>query len=390
LFSCQNYFKVLERNSKYKIKPVDTKVESCDSDKLNMISQTNFNKEKFEKYLKHYKITSFGDKIVSWVLYQSLLRPDINLNNARFSFIIGNHKNYQFLDYKNISEMPKKTNFKAGLLYISKNYGKLPLNTLIKLTNKFFTNIKVSKEIEDFLTANKSEVSANEIWFKKFTKGKITLKKGESYTPFKNTKVNFNQAHTPTTPLFSYLSTSKENEIKCNQDLNLFKKQIYLTNYIPSLRNTSFAITENKRIFIASLTSAFQSLNKSETPAITSSICIIKKPKNKRVILYSLPGIDPAQHIYNLLNYEIDKAEQLKELEEYILFPRHQFVTNPSKLLYESNRGTKGQLQQFLNLNYPLYHAERLGNIWSFISLNHSSLTTVLDPRWDTVQSCKR
>lgn len=338
-------------------------------------------------FLGENNITSFGDQVIAWSLYQAKVRPDINLKQARFSFIIGNDKDYQYLDFKNNKENSKEFYFYQGLDYLARNYSKSGLKRITNLVNRYFKQVKVSKDVENYLSKYSSNIMADKVWYKRFTKGNNTLKSGESFKSFDLKVPNNLKGQIPQTPLFDYFVEGPDaQDIKCNQDLNLYKKQIYLTQNSYNISNVSFGLTKNRKYFLATLTLQDTGFKSGVTSKITSSACFIKK-NDHRLLVYSLPTIDPGQHIFNLINYEIYKTKSLAELDEYIRFPRHIFVTNPNKLLFESNRGSKSQLQQFLNLNFPLYHANRIGHIWSLKS-NDKKVQTVLDPRWDSQMLC--
>ncbi|MCP4913999.1 MAG: hypothetical protein GY909_12885 [Oligoflexia bacterium] len=389
LFSCQSYFKFLDGEKNYSVIEEDFEKKVCTQNSLNLISENYPYKEEFLSFLSEKKLTSFGDQIIAWSLYQAKVRPDINLKHARFSFIIGNDKNYQYLDYKNSKGKTQNYYFYEGLNYLAKNYSKSGLKKITALVNQYFKQVKVSKTLEIYFSKYSSNIMSDKLWYKKFTKGNNTLKSGESFRSFDLSLPKKFTNQIPQTPLFDYFVEDKTSQdIKCNQDLNLYKKQIYLTQNSFNISNASFGLTKNRKYFLASLTLQDTGFKSGVTSKITSSVCFIKKPDH-RLLVYSLPSIDPGQHIFNLINYEVYKTKSLAELDEYIRFPRHIFVTNPNKLLFESNRGTKSQLQQFLNLNFPLYHANRIGHLWSLKS-NAKKVQTVLDPRWDSQMLCTK
>jgi hypothetical protein len=86
------------------------------------------------------------------------------------------------------------------------------------------------------------------------------------------------------------------------------------------------------------------------------------------LITFSTLNRDPSQHLKHLFQYEIFNADSFPSLVEYLNFPRHLFLSSPERILYESKRGRKSQLDYLLSMNFPIYHIDTLGNIFGFAS----------------------
>ncbi|MDD4976334.1 MAG: hypothetical protein PHY93_18390 [Bacteriovorax sp.] len=102
------------------------------------------------------------------------------------------------------------------------------------------------------------------------------------------------------------------------------------------------------------------------------------------IILFSTSGRNPAQHLKHLVSYDISLVDSFQSLEELLKFSRHLFLSNPDRILYESKRGRKSQLDFFLSMNFPIYHVEALGDIIGagiFKNARREDLSLIADDR---------
>lgn len=111
--------------------------------------------------------------------------------------------------------------------------------------------------------------------------------------------------------------------------------------------------------------------------------------ENIQISIVSTFGRDPAQHLFHIMNYDVLESESLHEVREYINFPRHLFLQNPSRLLYESEKGSPEQLASFLTLDFPLYHKQQLGLVFGHAKLNQKT-SFILDHRGNGALNCQK
>ncbi|MCO4795058.1 MAG: hypothetical protein KC493_15180, partial [Bacteriovoracaceae bacterium] len=67
--------------------------------------------------------------------------------------------------------------------------------------------------------------------------------------------------------------------------------------------------------------------------------------------------------------------------------PRHLFLQNPNRLLYESEKGSKDQLANFLKLDFPIYHKQNLGLVYGHALVKNKN-SFILDHRGRGAQNC--
>jgi len=94
-------------------------------------------------------------------------------------------------------------------------------------------------------------------------------------------------------------------------------------------------------------------------------ICLFSN-KLQDIALFSLGERDPAQHLKHFISYEIARVDSFQSLEKLLNFSRHLFLNEPDRILYESKKGRKAQLDFFLTMNFPIYHVDSLGDVFGF------------------------
>lgn len=112
----------------------------------------------------------------------------------------------------------------------------------------------------------------------------------------------------------------------------------------------------------------------------------------RTIALFSAKGRSPAQHLRHLIAYEVGLVRTPDELNELLKFSRHLFLNDPDRILYESKRGRKTQLDFFLAMKFPIYHAESLGDVFGSMSYKQSGYRTslIVDDREQTRLTCLR
>jgi hypothetical protein len=94
------------------------------------------------------------------------------------------------------------------------------------------------------------------------------------------------------------------------------------------------------------------------------------KKKADSLILLSNNDRDPGQHLYHLLNLNVFNSPNMTALKNFLNGPRHLFLFNPERMIYESARSNEKDLSNLLSLGLPIYHKQKIGNIWGAYSKN--------------------
>jgi hypothetical protein len=77
----------------------------------------------------------------------------------------------------------------------------------------------------------------------------------------------------------------------------------------------------------------------------------------------------------------LPKAQNHQDIDRLIRHSRHMFLSDPLRLVIESNRSKPEQIQELLKLNVPIYNASSIGNIWAWSNFNNEGGRFYLDDR---------
>ena len=174
-------------------------------------------------------------------------------------------------------------------------------------------------------------------------------------------------------------STTKGEEGNCNYDFNLYANSIFLIDKTLPVSNI-FGVSRGKDAFLSSSSQNFtearplfgEPLLKGSSKVRSSAICSIKN-KDTKIWTISNESRDPGQHLFHLIRYGLPQASSVAEVDRLFKHSRHLFLADPIRLIIESNRSDKNQIQNLLKLNVPIYHAENLGNIWGYVETKNES-----------------
>ena len=356
---------------------------------------------------------SFIQKVAILSLVEMIRRPDITTPTSRFQYYLHFNNNDYYFDYFPKSNGTNLTPYLKGLDSLLKQFdNSIQLKNLAaKIDSTIPDMVNVSNELELFLKKNKSDIVKNPKLNSIYIKGNDTLTKLESYKRssitsiiqnnnglFKNIGDDYYQIQKP---LLKMETNIKDTTVECNFEVN--KDSSIKDESLTSDNNRShyFGIKEGNNYFIG-ITSgnvdlplkSYQSTNiiKTLPSQIPNPICHIKN-SIQDLFIVSTKGRSPAQHLYHLLQYDLPAIDNFTGLQELLRFSRHLFLSSPDRILYESKRGRKTQLDFFLNMNFPIYHVESLGNIIGFASYKNSNVpnlnTLFLDDRSIAQLWCK-
>lgn len=366
------------------------KINYCTSgSKLQYISED-------ESLLKFYKILSpaiFENKNISFIqkaimlsLIEMSRRPDESSPYARLQVYLKlDGKNYYY-DFrpKKLEDDTKMPQLK-GLDYLTRKF--LPKKNLLSIAANLDTvvpaSINVSTELEAFLRDNRQDLLKNETLTNHFFKGDEALTKYETFqrVSFKSLIQQYQSSVYSKDSDYDFdingldaNKVQKENyQANCNYDIS---KELSLRDELlaSELKKAhTVGISEGEDFFLA-VTSAtlykpfktapkMSYFMKARPSPLPLPVCELKG-KGQDIILFSSDGRNPVQHLQHLISYDIDQIDSSYTLNEMLNFSRHLFLSNPDRILYESKRGRKAQLDFFLAMNFPIYHVETLGNVF--------------------------
>jgi len=410
-----NLNKNLDKNN-YCAEPSSNQLISEDENiqKLHNQLRKNF----FEK-----KNLSFIDKIISLMLVEMRRRPDVLTPYSRLQIYLKiKGKNYYFdFSPKDISDQSTMPVLMAlDYLNLKFNNGK-SLNLIAGRLDEFqSSNNVVSFEFENFLKNNQKEIKKNETYTNLFFKGDDVITKYDTFESltfksiiekfYKTKNNNLNLYANIERPFFNIQLNNqdltelkdKKGSIECNVNLNINEKIQFSNEEYDQTMSFPVGMSESGNTFLAVSTSRivhplsnsidYSLFFKQQAPHSSSPMCIFKK-NNQNIILFSIDGVNPIQHLQHLISYDIGHVENIENLNELLNFSRHLFLNMPDRILYESKRGRKSQLDLFLSMNFPIYHIESLGNILGhteFLDQSHYLESFIIDSRNSSKLWCQK
>ncbi|MCF8059851.1 MAG: hypothetical protein K9K67_11170 [Bacteriovoracaceae bacterium] len=388
--SCSSYINYIENLTMPEIvyKQPKAKKTFCEKNPThNIVHSSSFTIDDLNKVFKSNPRLSFEEKAMLLTFYQFHARPEATDWTSRTQVHVKiNEKEYHH-DFGPPHKFPLFDALKT--LEKEKIFTK-KLDFFLKLSNQLLPRkIAIQENFQVFLDENKESYSEDKRILESYFKLGKPLQKGET---FYRHNLKLLKGYESTLPITQEYSLGKN--FTCSFDANLYKKGIFLINNKKDYENY-FGLLDNSGNYIFFITKKIkantnsyigQEFNGTTSPSI-SPFCV-SKDRKKEMILMSLNSRDPGQLLYHLYNYNIQEIDNISEITNFINFPRHQFLTNPSRLLYESSKGSEEQLRYFLSLDFPVYHVENLGAIFGIWNISNQNNTFISDERMDVNQSC--
>lgn len=341
------------------------------------------------------------DQFVLWNFFQMNSRPDLSSPTSKFISVYEHKDKLNFVEVSSDKEglLPSL----MGLKYVlKKTKNKKSLTRLSLIYEKYASEyLKINKGFAQFLTENKKQILVNPITKRIYSRSGEILQEGETIPKFlfsklivKNKKLLNETKYNINENLYNY-KVNQKFEVNCNYDFKLYDSSIYLINE-KFVKTNTFGIKTNK---FSSLSSHLQKLDniellkgtyffKGQSKTQSPSICTYKQ-NDKSFWLFSDSSRDPGQHLYHLMKYGLDEVTNKQQLNKFLNFSRHLILRTPLRLIFESKRGSKEQLDQLLKLNIPTYNADKLGNIWMYFSYQNDG-SFLYDPRNDGQVTCQK
>jgi hypothetical protein len=398
---CSAYIKHLESNDEVEILKKSTYKGQCQEIKKdNWVHSHLVNINPFLQSLQKHSF-SFIEKNILYALYMQMLRPDAVSSQARIQLITGGPgKKTIYLDLEPKDQSPTPY-YQALSATLKKFKSSRSLNQLIRFANKNFPYyLPVGLKLSNFLSTHIDDIRKEDFQFNRFLKGGQPVQFGETFKRYPlPSSPRFKK--TSSTPLLYDFPTKQEGKsIQCNVDLKIYQDKIFVFKNTFSPQVATFGYYNQKGDFFFAVVHQEIDFSESKRSLLEMSktsnkktfpFCMFKNTQmNQNILLMSMAGKDPGQILYHLIQYDIFNASTLEELNEFLKFPRHQFIPKPKRLYFESTRGSKEQLASFLKHDFPLYHAEILGNIWAYGQYPEKRLQgLVTDERYPIEQSCQ-
>lgn len=358
----------------------------------------------YQNFLKG-KSYSFVDKVIFWSLIQFQIRPDLSSPTARLQYVIRHQNEIFYFDF--FSEEAKgQYPYLAGLDYLLQIYKtKKPLQWYASELDNYQFNFKTGKSLAHFLEEHKDQIKKDQILVKSFYRGNEVLKENErlpvlKFSPLlksyqsemKSQKIVSNAS------LFDFIKTKNIHTI-CNYDFTLYENSIFLIDKKQNPSNI-FGVSEDNSSFMATSGQRLEGLKPLASEPVfegaskvrSSAVCVIEK-KTKAgqdlMWLFSNASRDPGQHLYHLFRYGLAQVSSTQEVDKLLRHSRHLFLSDPVRLVIESDRSQDSQIENLLKLNIPIYNAEKLGNVWAYTQFQREGAHFIIDDRNFGAFSCQ-
>lgn len=353
--------------------PIERKVD------FQLVGTSDNSQSVYTDFIKQQKGLDFLDHFALWNLFQLSIRPDQSSATSRFQVLLHDeHKTYYFDFFSEESE--NQYPFLYGIEWILKKFGKKRSleSYATLLASGTAGKLKIGKDFESFLIKNLAAIKGNPLLEPYYFRGADVLKENETSPLLDYQKVlklyrgsAQNQKIIVNTGLTPFI-TDKGLSGSCNYDFNLYDNSIFLIDKIIPVANL-YGLSLMKSAFLASSSQKLEKivslhglpLFKGESKVRSSAVCMIENNGNK-IWAYSNLSRDPGQHLFHLVRYGLPRSQTTAEVDRLIRHSRHLFLSDPVRLIIESNRSSPEQIENLLKLNLPIYSADRLGNIWAY------------------------
>lgn len=343
---------------------------------------------------------SIEEEMIMAILQQMAVRPATTSPSSRLQIALLRNRQWEFFDYyKSEPTMP----LWQGLHDLTKRLGLKPLSYYLKLAQQNYPHLmEIGPSFAHYLETYQESLSEEHRDGAFFKAGQV-LKSGESVPTPNWTKLPQKLAHNEAlaplqVPVFKS-KTLEQAQVSCNFDIDLYTKSVYLVRPHPGANYNIFSRLHNNKAFIVMtsvelqdphLINGTKTLLKQKPSRSAIPICQVENSDGDKLLMLSLRGRDPGQHLYHLLQYSMSTASSIKDVEEYLAFPRHQFLYEPARMLYESSRGSVNNLESFLRMDFPIYHSPELGEVWAWGNFKHSKKQGLaIDDRSNAVLKCQ-
>jgi hypothetical protein len=341
------------------------------------------------------------DHLALWGLTQLSVRPDQSTPTSRLQILFHAKGKTHYFDFFSESS-DEQYPYLYGIEWILKKFNKRErLEHYAKILKySLGERLQIGKDFENFLVKNQNSIKESSELAPHFFRGTEILRENETTPRLDYTKVieqyrkvEKNQKVIVNTSLIQFLN-EKGASGGCNYDFNLYNNSIFLIDKIVPVANL-FGLSFSAGSFMASSSQKFDkihSLNglplfKGESKVRSSAVCVMEEGDNK-IWTFSNQSRDPGQHLFHLVRYGLPSAHSTLEVDRLLRHSRHLFLSEPIRLIIESQRSRDDQIENLLKLSLPIYNAQKLGNIWAY-TLFRDQDRFIIDDRNPGSFSCK-
>lgn len=405
--SCQQLSKWLDITPNETFTTFVKKGQYCEINSKTQIIGTNnlaikqFNQEILQKNLK----LDFFTKSVLLSLFQLDTRPDQTAPDSRFQIFLYDGNKWLYRDFNDvmIPGQNKANPYIDGLRWLSSlTPNKSSLESLAKqLDNTIPKYVFVGPEFAKWLENNKSTYIKYDVFREHYFKGDQIVVYGESVLSLNHSSLikkyrsNDRKANIISQLPFIQKNTQTSVLNYCNFDQKLYENMIFSKNDPKRINANVFGMQDSQgRVFIGISSLKNPKLNpdsdqfllEAENPLRPVPICLVENAKDLFTIIGN-QGIDPAQHLVQLQSLSLETSEGLPGLEQRLMQARSLFLVNPARVAVETQLISERELAELHHYNIPVYHADQLGEVWSWMkSLGTTGF--VADPRFERGVLC--
>lgn len=342
---------------------------------------------------------NFHELVQAFAIAHLMAAPDRHAPSARFQYILSSSLKAQTKYQDIFAKDPLKSH--ASLLTAIRDLSPDTFNKTLALVERLLPKrIQVDDQLENFLNDHKGKLVKIKGVRAQFFKGELPIQEGESFvrTSADTLKKAFSRLDAAKNYYQSdHLFNAKD--WSCSFDIGIYTNAIYLVRGEEKLQTGLFGVRAEKgKWFLASsvfnpaaltgnpLLSNTWSTNEKTPPA---AFCITHK-EDHTIALVSTKDRDPGQHLYHLLELGGENLTSLRALRNYLDFTRYLILFSPERIVLESRRASNSQIENYLELPAPIYHAEKLGKIWGYGTFSEGDPRRgfVVDGREEGYLSC--
>lgn len=355
----------------------------------------------YHELIKNLPKLDFIDHFALWNLLQLSVRPDQSSITSRFQVLLHLGEKSHYFDFFS-EEKGEQYPFLYGIEWVLKKFGKKrDLEYYARILNQNLgQKIKIGKDFENFLIKNIAAIKNNPQLTPYYFRGSDVLKENETSPTLDYSavvrlyrKARSNQKIIVNTSLTQFV-TEEGNSGSCNYDFNLYDNSIFLIDKVIPVANL-YGLANTDSAFLASTSQKLEQmaaiaglpLFQGESKVRSSAVCMIENNGNK-VWAISNQSRDPGQHLFHLVRYGLARSQTTAEVNKLIRHSRHLFLSDPVRLIIESERSSEEQIENLLKLNLPIYNADKLGNIWSYTKFEEGN-RFIIDDRNPGAFTCR-
>lgn len=378
------------------LKRKDVSLNYCPLDKKYdylLVGTSQSSQEDYLSFAKGRKDLDFIDHFALWTMLQLSTRPDQSSPTSRLQVLFNDKGKSYYFDFFSEESQDQYPYF-YGIQWILKKFNKpqtLEYYARI-IENSLGDRLKIGKDLANFLSKSKDAIKENKELAPYFFRGSEILSENESVPILSYTqivkefrRVEKLQKIVINTSLTKFVTESGQTG-SCNYDFNLYNNSIFLIDKVIPVANL-FGLAYKNSAFMSSSSQKLDSMTslkgfplfKGESKIRSSAVCMIEN-KDHKLWTFSNQSRDPGQHLFHLIRYGLPRSQTAPEVNRLIMHSRHLFLSDPTRLIIESSRSKKAQIENLLKLNLPIYNSDRLGNIWAY-NMNAESSRFIIDER---------